>query len=180
MRLIRGRHVAIFVSVFVAGAALLHVSQMVQNAEEKVARLERQIETHSNTIRVLNAEWVYLNSPERLESLSAQLLDLGAPDARSFYMQVQTLPAVMPMPGADMLRRKPGFQNVSLPAREAVSVLNSQSHLERSIVFDVVPRAKPARKKRAVAQRITPAKDNNFSSLLDRLESKSLSDGGAP
>ena len=56
MRRFRGRTILVFIYVAVSGAALLHVSQMVQNAEDELARLERSVDQEKENIRVLEAE----------------------------------------------------------------------------------------------------------------------------
>lgn len=58
------------------GAALYLVSQQVQMAESRLAKLNRAIAKEEETIRVLSAEWSYLNTPERLAKLSKERLDL--------------------------------------------------------------------------------------------------------
>jgi len=63
----------------IAGAALLHISQRVQHAEERLAIIKAEIAKEQETTRVLNAEWEYLNRPERLEKLSKEFLDLAPP-----------------------------------------------------------------------------------------------------
>ncbi len=69
----------IFGFASLAGAALLHTSQSVQKAEEKLAIIDAEIQKEQDTIHMLNAEWEYLNRPERLEKLAEEFLDLVPP-----------------------------------------------------------------------------------------------------
>ena len=93
---IRLRTFVIFALAALAGTALLHTSQRVQEAEEKLEVLEAEIAREEDTMRVLRAEWEYLNRPERLERLATEFLDLvpPAPDKMPEYLidEAATLP----------------------------------------------------------------------------------------
>jgi len=93
---IRLRTFVIFAIAALAGAALLHTSQRVQEAEETLAILNAEIAREQDTMRVLRAEWEYLNRPERLERLATEFLDLipPAPDKmpENLIDEASTLP----------------------------------------------------------------------------------------
>ncbi len=67
-----------------SGAALFLTSQNVQSSERELKTLEAQMESKHEEIRVLKAEWDYLNRPDRLEKLAREKLGLVAqpPEAR--------------------------------------------------------------------------------------------------
>lgn len=92
MKKIRRRTLAVFGVAALSGAALLHVSQNVQQAEDRLSKYERQYESEHEAVRVLNAEWAYLNSPSRLEGLAQDYLDLGAPEAGQMMPDMSVLP----------------------------------------------------------------------------------------
>lgn len=46
------------------------VNYQVQEAEDRVSSLQREINRERSAIAVLGAEWAYLNRPERLRALS--------------------------------------------------------------------------------------------------------------
>lgn len=73
------RTFVIFGFASLAGAALLHTSQSVQQAEERLAVIDAEIQKERDTIHMLNAEWEYLNRPERLEKLAQEFLGLVPP-----------------------------------------------------------------------------------------------------
>ena len=79
MKGIRLRTFIIFALASLAGAALLHTSQNVQQSEERLATLQSEIQKEKDMIHVLNTEWEYLNRPERLERLAEEFLDLVPP-----------------------------------------------------------------------------------------------------
>lgn len=57
--------------------ALLLVSYQVKGLESELAELERAALTQQEKIHVLNAEWSFLNRPERLARLAKRYLDLA-------------------------------------------------------------------------------------------------------
>jgi len=52
------------------------VKYKVQAIKKEVAQTEKQLFEERSDIHVLNAEWTYLNRPERLKALSAKYLDV--------------------------------------------------------------------------------------------------------
>ncbi len=56
--------------------ALFQVKYKVQNLRRDLAEIERQVTSDKQSIHVLQAEWAYLNRPERLKRLADQYLDL--------------------------------------------------------------------------------------------------------
>jgi hypothetical protein len=71
----------------VVGISLFLLKYQVQSLEDQLQATYVQIEKDKSTIRVLEAEWTYLNDPARLRRLSEQHLGFSAPTAK----QVATL-----------------------------------------------------------------------------------------
>lgn len=67
--------------VIVAGVAIFMVSYRVQDLQSELQAKRADIEHARTSIRVLEAEWAYLNDPDRLRRLSEQHLGLVAPTA---------------------------------------------------------------------------------------------------
>ena len=80
----------------IAGAAgvLFHVSYDVTSLEDDLSALNRDIVREQEAIRVLRAEWSYLNQPERLRNLAEELTNL-VPIAPAQVIESAT---VLPMP----------------------------------------------------------------------------------
>ena len=64
--------VAVVVGLFV-------IKHRVQDLEDQLQTLNAEILADRETIQVLEAEWSYLNQPDRLEALSRKLLGMKSP-----------------------------------------------------------------------------------------------------
>lgn len=71
--------VASFCMATLLGASLFWVSQQVQALEREQRIYQSQISSENEGMRVLNAEWDYLNRPDRIEALAAKYLDQMQP-----------------------------------------------------------------------------------------------------
>ena len=67
--------IATFALATFLGATLFWVSQQVQLLERDQHNYVEQIASEKEGMRVLNAEWDYLNRPDRIEALAAKYLD---------------------------------------------------------------------------------------------------------
>jgi len=85
--------VSVLLAVF-CGAMLFWTSQSVQRAEQRLSEVSREAQNEEETLRVLTAEWDYLNRPERLEALTNGNLDLDAPmvDGKSIIESADQIP----------------------------------------------------------------------------------------
>lgn len=66
----------------VAAFGLYMVKFSVQNLQRDVAVAEQALANEKESLHLLNAEWAYLNRPERLRALSEAHLDLVPLDSR--------------------------------------------------------------------------------------------------
>jgi hypothetical protein len=73
------------------GISMYLVKYKVQDLEDKLTAKQTQIERDSSTVRVLEAEWTYLNDPGRLRRLSAQYLEFGPPISQN-VVDIDALP----------------------------------------------------------------------------------------
>ena len=73
------------------GTGIFHTSQKVHDEREKIAALETSISKEQESLRVLNAEWSYLNQPTRLEKLARNYLHL-VPMKGGQFVKVENVP----------------------------------------------------------------------------------------
>ena len=89
--------------VLASGFATFNVKYAVQGIDEELARVRRQTIAEQQEIRVLSAEWAYLNQPERLAELNRSFLQLvpddreAAPGARRGDRDARTARSGSPM-----------------------------------------------------------------------------------
>lgn len=80
------------VLVLAAGFATFKVKYAVQNIEDQLDRARRQTIAEQQEIRVLTAEWTYLNQPERLADLNQRFLGLQPIAARQLQQSIDAIP----------------------------------------------------------------------------------------
>lgn len=78
--------------VVCAAVGLYLVKYNVQNVQREVAGLKKELAQEKESLHLLNAEWAYLNRPQRLEQLASRHLDLVPLDSRQVG-EVAILPA---------------------------------------------------------------------------------------
>ncbi len=91
-------------AVAVSGA-LFRVSYRVQHLEHHLASVNKQIGDQEEAIRVLQAEWSYLNDPSRLEALARKHLPMG-PTKPSQIVTLDQVPGKLPVAAVSSV--KPG------------------------------------------------------------------------
>ena len=88
-----------FVLVLVAGFTTFKVKYAVQDIEDQLNRVRRHTVAEQQEIRVLTAEWTYLNQPERLADLNRRFLGLAPIAARQLQRTIADIPLRAPPAG---------------------------------------------------------------------------------
>jgi hypothetical protein len=94
-----------------SGGALFWVSQQVQQGEREQRRLQHIIAQEGEAIRVLNAEWDYLNRPDRLEALATEYLRMEPTKSSDLLLSVSSIPE----PARPAAEEKPIFVSTGAP-----------------------------------------------------------------
>lgn len=79
--------------IMAAALGLYSVKYKVQNVRQRVAEATTQLKEEREALRVIEAEWVYLNRGSRLEKLAARHLKL-APVQSSQMAQIANIPYI--------------------------------------------------------------------------------------
>ena len=82
------KHLVIISLVFISGYLLMNVSNRVQMVEADISDYDRSIAREEEAVRVLKAEWAYLNDPSRLESLISNSAAFVAPEAENIISNI--------------------------------------------------------------------------------------------
>ncbi|MCM2344969.1 MAG: hypothetical protein NDJ24_10465 [Alphaproteobacteria bacterium] len=77
-----------------SGAMLFSTAQKVQQTESVLNRARSAVAQEQQTIRVLRAEWDYLNRPDRLEALVKNNLELAPAKPETLQPDTADLPNV--------------------------------------------------------------------------------------
>lgn len=157
MKFLKPRTFVIFALAGLAGAVLLHTSQSVQQAEEKLEALELSKYREEEKIRMLKAEWETLNRPERLERLADEFLDLVPPAPGQMSGGAQALPDPAPIEYEREEQYEPVLQPVAFEAEKPVRVPTPKVKPPRAPgASETIPQQKPEAEK-------------GFGELLDEL-----------
>ncbi len=77
----------IFIAVIIFG--LFQVKYKVYNLKKDLMEIEHQLTADKDAIKVLKAEWAYLNKPERIEKLANKYLHLENMQVAQVYNDKQ-------------------------------------------------------------------------------------------
>jgi hypothetical protein len=91
------------VLVLAAGFTTFKVKYAIQDTEDQLNRVRRQTIAEQQEIRVLTAEWTYLNQPERLSGLNRRFLGLASINTKQLQRSIDEIPLRAPTASPDAL-----------------------------------------------------------------------------
>ncbi len=104
------------VCVAALAIGLYLVKYSVQDVQRNVAVLKRELAQEKESLHLLNAEWAYLNRPDRLRQLADRHLDLMPLDTRQID-RLESLPvAASSHDAAVPFERNPSLQSIAAGA----------------------------------------------------------------
>ena len=116
------------------GSLLFWTSQSVQRAEDDLRHAKKMVGLELEAIRVLEAEWDYLNSPYRLDAIVQSHFE----DAQTIKPNIISSPSHIPSPQADSMDNEAELIHVSVkPARKPATPRPSartQASLPQNII----------------------------------------------
>src|SRR3954452_16896467 len=77
--------------VLASGFGTFNVKYAVQGIDDELAHVRRQTVTEQQEIRVLTAEWAYLNQPDRLAELNRNFLQLAPMTTKQWQGRVDEI-----------------------------------------------------------------------------------------
>lgn len=133
----------------ISGAALFHTSQKVTDGRTKLDTIIARTAKENEALRVLEAEWAYLNQPGKLEKLVKHYLDLTPLKGKQFgkvedftARTEEAVASALPAPEAE---KAPVKTPAAMPQKPIVKIIPAATP----------PVVKPA-PKRPVEARATP------------------------
>ncbi|MEM6781043.1 MAG: hypothetical protein AAF569_04185 [Pseudomonadota bacterium] len=109
------------------GSLLFWVSQSVQRAEEELRYLNHKVNLELEAIRVLEAEWDYLNSPMRLEKLATEHIPAQPVTADQVMEDISAIPQPPVAPLIPPV--KPIPVSLSAPAEDVAETSEPQDNI---------------------------------------------------
>ena len=104
----------------VVAIALFHMKYEVQRLEEELQKVHYQILREQEAVRVLRAEWSFLNRPDRIADLARRHLQLS-PLSTSQMAQLEDLtPRVLPGTEREMTDQAPPVPGARLASMENI------------------------------------------------------------
>ena len=107
-----------------AALAVFYVSQTVERLERELALQQRAILEHQEAIHVLEAEWSYLNRPERISLLAERFLAL-APLSADHVVGIDDLPQRLEPGDADEVPGLPVADSDRLAVQATLASMRS-------------------------------------------------------
>lgn len=130
------KYLIVFALVIASGTMLMNVSHDVQRVEREIKLIDREITREKENIRVLKAEWAFLNNPARLEKLATSYVDLVSPQAAQLISDMSVIPDNDPQSSIFIPKRSPLHRDISYGASSSKPV--SANYLTKNINI-VVP-----------------------------------------
>lgn len=147
----------------IAGAALFHTSQKVTDGRARLETITARTAKESEALRVLEAEWAYLNQPGKLEKLVKQYLDLTPLKGKQFgkvddfaERAKEAIASSLPAPEAEKIPEKPIVKIIPATTPPAVKPAP-----KRPVEANATPKAPPQPK--------APADNRQFGDLMKSL-----------
>ena len=97
MRIFRISNLLSLLVATLFGVLLFWTSQAVQQKEDQLHDLKKNLAQETETMRVLDVEWDYLNRPQRLEKMASENLGMELPSASEVVKNANDIPEPQPL-----------------------------------------------------------------------------------
>lgn len=178
------RHIGLWGVLFIlVVGTVLKTNLEARQREDKLSRIEAEIDAEKARIRVLTAEWASLNSPERLQKLATRHLELAPAETLQIALasDVPEKLAAPEAPPVDVAATPVKEQVAEVRVADAAATAPTATPDKVAALITATPPAKPAVKpvskpvlKLAQAEKVRPAvraapvQDDMISQLIER------------
>lgn len=145
-----------------SGLVTFRVKYAVQDVEDELIRVRKQTVAEQQEIHVLNAEWTYLNQPERLADLNRRFLALAPVIPKQLQASISDIP----------LRTAPAQDTLvaAAPERAAVPASPAAAAPAAAVVpATLTAAAKPAAAVLRVAKNAVPTRARSLDALVAQI-----------
>jgi hypothetical protein len=123
--------------VIAAGAGLFQLKYQVETKDRQLQALQRQLVEDQRAIRVLDAEWAYLNSPDYLQDLAVRYLGLRPTAPGQVLRDISLLPwrrspGPVASPRTDFVLPSPRFKPLLEAGAEVQHTADSEPMIRAS------------------------------------------------
>ncbi len=157
----------IIISALVMGGLLFIVSEKSRAIESDIRTVDNYVDNEREALRVLNAEWHYLNRPDRLEKVLV--------DRQNGFRAAKVQRIEKPSVAAEAIRLRQEMQALPRPSLKPVYVNKFSNPVSAQGTPSVESTKKfpnQALKASVLKKKAQDAKTQNFQSLLDGLEAR--------
>src|SRR4051794_4442865 len=125
--------------VLASGFATFNVKYAVQGIDDELVRVRRQTVAETQEIRVLTAEWAYLNQPERLAELKRSFFQLAPMTTKQMQGRVEEI-ALRAPPAGGAVTAAPQMVAAN-PPEAAPAAANPSAATLAAVAFSAPPLA---------------------------------------
>jgi hypothetical protein len=141
--------------VCATGFATFKVKYAVQDIEEELNRVRKQIVVEHQEIHLLRAEWTSLNQPERLAELNRRFLSLAAIAPKQLQHTIEEIPLrPAPAPADALIAAAPA----ATPPAPAVTAVSAAEPAAPQLAPSETPASRPEQPLAAIAAALLPVK----------------------
>lgn len=90
--IVRGRTYLFVIACLMMAFMVYFFENKVRSIKDEIAKTEEKLARYDEDLKVLEAEWSYLNNPQRLNNLSAKVQTDMASPAKTQYTNLKDLP----------------------------------------------------------------------------------------
>ncbi len=128
---------ASFVVLLIMGACVFVTAQRMHQAQTELQKFNHDIAQERDHLRVLQAEWAYLNNPDRLEKIATMMFGLQPQDGKQ-YVATANMPTRASMEAIEIAQNakdKPANDNTEQQQLAAASIPADDQAVDKALTL---------------------------------------------